>query len=52
MGTGSFPGVKCGRSVLLGKPGGRRPLGRPRCRLEDIIKMNIQEVGRGGHRLG
>ena len=37
--------------ILVGKPGGRRPLGRPGCRLEDNIKMNIQEVGRGGHRL-
>jgi hypothetical protein len=34
--------------VLMGKPEGRRPLGRPRCRLEDNIKMDLQEVGCGG----
>jgi len=33
--------------VLVGKPGGKRPLGRPRRRCEDNIKMGIQEVGRG-----
>ena len=31
--------------VLVGKPDGRRPLGRPRCRCEDNIKMDLQEVG-------
>ena len=31
--------------VLVGKPEGKRPLGRPRCRLEDNIKMDLQEVG-------
>jgi hypothetical protein len=31
--------------VLVGKPEGRRSLGRPRCRWEDNIKMDIQEVG-------
>ena len=30
-----------------GKPEGKRPLGRPRCRWEDI-KMDLQEVGCGG----
>jgi len=30
--------------VLVGKPEGRRPLGRPRYRWEDNIKMNLQEV--------
>jgi len=34
--------------VLVGKPGGKRPLGRPRRRWEDNIKMNLQEVGCGG----
>jgi hypothetical protein len=29
--------------VLAGKPEGKRPLGRPRCRWEDI-KMDLQEV--------
>jgi hypothetical protein len=33
--------------VLVGKPEGKRPLGRPRCRWKDIIKMDLQEVGRG-----
>ena len=33
--------------VLLGKSGGNRPLGRPRCRWEDNIKMDLQEVGCG-----
>ena len=32
---------------LVGKPEGKRPLGRPRRRWEDNIKMDIQEVGRG-----
>jgi len=33
--------------VLVGKPEGRRPLGRPRCSWEDNITMNLQEVGGG-----
>ena len=33
--------------VLVGKPEGKRPLGRPRRRYEDNIKMDLQEVGRG-----
>ena len=33
--------------VLVGKPKGRRPLGRPRRRWENNIKMDLQEVGRG-----
>ena len=33
--------------VLVGKPEGKRQLGRPRRRLEDNIKMDLQEVGRG-----
>jgi len=31
--------------VLVGKIEGKRPLGRPRLRWEDNIKMNLQEVG-------
>jgi len=31
--------------VLLGKPEGRRPLGRPRRRWVDNIRMDLQEVG-------
>jgi hypothetical protein len=34
--------------VVLGKLEGKRPLGRPRCRWEDNIKMDLQEVGCGG----
>jgi hypothetical protein len=30
--------------VLVGKPEGKRPLGRPRLRWEDNIKMDLQEV--------
>jgi hypothetical protein len=33
--------------VLVGKPEEKSPLGRPRRRLEDNIKMDLQEVGRG-----
>jgi hypothetical protein len=29
---------------LVGKPEGKTPLGRPRCRWEDNIKMDLQEV--------
>ena len=31
--------------VLVGKPEGKRPLGRPRRRWEDNIKMELREVG-------
>ena len=31
--------------VLVGKPEGRRPLGRPRLRWEDNVKTDLQEVG-------
>jgi hypothetical protein len=34
--------------VLVGKPEGKRPLGRPRLRWEDNIKMDLQKVGCGG----
>jgi len=33
--------------VLVGKPDGKRTLGRPRRRWEDNIKMDLQEVGCG-----
>ena len=33
--------------VLVGKPEGKRPLGRPRRRWVDNIRMDLQEVGRG-----
>ena len=38
--------------VLVGKPEGKRPLGRPRRRWEDNIKMDLQEVACGGHGVG
>ena len=34
--------------VLVGKPEGKRPLGRPRRRWEDNVKMDLQEMGEGG----
>jgi hypothetical protein len=33
--------------ILVGRPEGRRPLGRPRRRWEDNIKMDVQDVGWG-----
>jgi hypothetical protein len=33
--------------VLVGKPEGKRPPGRPRHRWEDGIKMNLREIGWG-----
>jgi hypothetical protein len=33
--------------VLVGKPGGKRPLGKPRSKWEDNVRMDIQEVGWG-----
>jgi hypothetical protein len=33
--------------ILVQKPEGKRPLGKPRCRWEDNIKMDLQEVGWG-----
>jgi hypothetical protein len=34
--------------VLVGKPDGKRPLRRPRCRWEDEIRMVLREIGLGG----
>ena len=34
-------------NVLVVKLEGKRPLGRPRCRWEDNIKIDVEEVGRG-----
>jgi hypothetical protein len=39
---------KCVHRVLVGKPEGKRTLGRPRRRCEDNIKLDVQEVGGGG----
>ena len=37
--------------VLVGKPEGKRPLGRPRRKWQDNIKVGLQEVGCWGHEL-
>jgi hypothetical protein len=39
--------VRGAYKILVGRPEGRRPLGRPRRRWEDNIKMNLREVGFG-----
>ena len=45
---GAYGGGERGaQGVLVGKPEGKRPLGRPRRRWEDNIKMDLQEVGGG-----
>jgi hypothetical protein len=31
--------------ILVGKPERKRPLGKPRCRLEDNIRMDLREIG-------
>jgi hypothetical protein len=38
--------------VLVGKPEGRRPLGRPRHRWEDGIRMDLREIGLVGVWIG
>ena len=44
--------VSCVRKkrLLAVQPEGKRPLGRPRCRREDYIKMNVKELGQEGLR--
>jgi hypothetical protein len=37
--------VRGAYNILVGRPGGRRPLGRPRRRWEDNIKMDFREIG-------
>ena len=34
-----------GETFIIGKPPGRRPLGRPSCRWEDDIRMDFKEIG-------
>jgi len=34
--------------ILVGKPEGKRPLGRPRPRWEENIKINLEDLGYGG----
>ena len=49
--AGHVAGMGEGRGVhrvLVGKPEGKRPLGRPSRRWEDNIKMDLQEVECGG----
>jgi hypothetical protein len=36
------------KSYKVGKPEGKIPLGRPRCRWEDGIRMDLREIGLGG----
>jgi hypothetical protein len=48
-GSCSTNGVeKVAYSILVGKPEGKRPLGRPRRRWEDDIRMDLKEIGWGG----
>jgi hypothetical protein len=48
-GTCSTYGQRRGvNRILVGKFEGKRPLGKPRPRWEDNIKMDLQEVGGGG----
>jgi hypothetical protein len=35
-------------TILMGKPEGKRPQGRPRCMWLDNIKMDLREIGWGG----
>ena len=42
---GAYGEGRGAHGVLVGKPEGKRPLGRPRRRWEDNIKMDLQEVG-------
>jgi hypothetical protein len=44
----STHGDKNAYSILVGKPEGKRPLGRPRRRWEDRIGMDVREIGWGG----
>ena len=43
--------ARAGERALVGTPEGKRPLGRPRRRWEDNIKMDLQEVECWGYRL-
>ena len=46
--AGHVARMEKGRSafkMLTGKPKGKRPLGRPRCRWEDNIRMDLEEIG-------
>jgi len=41
---GMYEGMRRAYGVLVGRPDGKRPLGRPRRSWEDNIKMDLQEV--------
>jgi hypothetical protein len=41
-------GKKNAYKILVGKLEGKRPLGRPKCRWEDNIRMDLREIGWGG----
>ena len=46
--AGNVARMEVGRSafkILIGKPSGKRPLGRPRRRWEDNIRMDLEEIG-------
>jgi len=45
---GAYGGSRSIYMVWVGKPEGKRPLGRPRHKWEDNIKMGLHEVGCGG----
>jgi hypothetical protein len=47
MGTTLAPFNFVYYNILVGRPEGRRPLGRPRRRWEDNIKMDLREIGFG-----
>jgi hypothetical protein len=38
-------------TIFVGKPKGKRPLGRPRCKWEDNIKIDLRETGWDGMNL-
>jgi hypothetical protein len=35
-------------TIVVGKPDGKRPLGRPRCRCVDKVKIDLREIGWDG----
>jgi hypothetical protein len=42
---GTHEGGESAYNILVGRPEGRRPLGRPRHRWEDNIKMDLRKIG-------
>jgi hypothetical protein len=45
--VGNMGEVRGAYNILVGRPEGRRPLGRPRHRWKDNIKMDLREIGFG-----